>query len=267
MKNLNDERRMGPLLLGAAVALVSLVSTGAMTAQGDEDGDVDTTRAALERWVETRRIISQEKRDWALGREVLNDRIDLVQRDIASLQGKIEEAQKGISEADRKRAELAEENDGLAALSKGLAETVAELEASAKELLRRLPDPIRERVQPLSQQLPDDPGETKLGLGDRYANVVGLLNEVNKFQREITVTSEVRTLQDGTTAEVTSLYVGIGQGYYCTADEDAAGIGSATEDGWTWTPANEAAGEIARAIAILQNEQAADFVRLPVRIQ
>jgi hypothetical protein len=66
---------------------------------------------------------------------------------------------------------------------------------------------------------------------------------------------------------VTALYVGIGQGYYATADGKAAGIGSSTPEGWVWTAANDAAPRISQAIAILKNEQAASFVQLPAEIQ
>ncbi|MFM7283203.1 MAG: DUF3450 family protein, partial [Planctomycetia bacterium] len=92
------------------------------------------------------------------------------------------------------------------------------------------------------------------------------LNEVNKFQRDIAVLSEVRTLADGSSAEVTTVYFGLGQAYYATANGKAAGRGSATADGWVWVPANEAAGEISRMIAVLKNEQVAAFVPVPLRV-
>jgi Protein of unknown function (DUF3450) len=93
-----------------------------------------------------------------------------------------------------------------------------------------------------------------------------MLNEINKFNREITMTSEVRTLPDGTSAQVTAIYLGIGQGYYVGADGTVAGVGTATADGWVWTTATAAAPRIAEVIAILKNEQVAHFVELPVRI-
>jgi hypothetical protein len=77
----------------------------------------------------------------------------------------------------------------------------------------------------------------------------------------------VRKLADGTTAEVTALYVGIGQAYYVSGNKKAAGVGTASDEGWVWTPKNEAAREIARAISILKNEEAADFVPLPIVIK
>lgn len=254
---------IGTLLLTSAICLLS---SGAISADMT-DGDVDNTRAALEKWVETRRIISKEKHDFELGREMLTERIELVQREIESLRVKIGEAEKSITEADKKRAELLDENEKLKEASASLSGTVIKLEARTKEILKRLPDPIRERVKPLSQRFPENPAETKLSLGERFQNIVGVLNEVNKFNREITVTSEVRKLPDGTSAEVTALYIGIGQAYYVNGKGDVAGIGTASPEGRVWTPANKAAAGIARAIAILKNETAAAFVQLPIEIQ
>lgn len=260
-------QQRGAWCMALGVILYALCSMPFVAAAAEDGNNVDGVRAALEKYVETRKVISAEQRDWKLGREMLNERIDLVQREIDSLREKIGDTEESIGEADKKRAELVEENERLKSASEALNETVLSLEDNTRRLLKRLPDPIRERVRPLSQRLPDDAQETKLSLAERFQNVIGILNEVNKFNREITMTSEVRTLPDGTSAEVTALYAGIGAAWYATADGRSAGVGGPSDDGWAWTPANDDADEIAHAIAILKNEQVAAFVRLPVEIQ
>ncbi len=248
-------------LLGASVA------TAQAGAQGAEEQSerMGTTRTALEEYVDTQRIISKEKQDWALGKELLSDRIDAVQREIEQLRSRIDDAVKTIAESDKKRAELFEENEKLKTAASALEVILRSLEDRTRKLVARLPDPLRERIKPLSQKIPAaDDKDTKLSLGERFSFVVGLLNDVNKFNREITVTSEVRDLGNGTTAEVATLYVGIGQGYYVTTKGDAAGIGTATASGWVWSEANDSADKIAEAIAILKNEKPAAFVQLPL---
>lgn len=264
--------------LGLLTVLLAIFPAGAVLYAADEDAasgggtgtviaeTVDNTRETLRQWVEIRRVISREKQDARLSKEMLNERIALVQHEIDSLKGKIAEAEKSIAEADTMRQQMIQENDKLKAVADSLAGSVDAFEARCRKLLVRLPDPICERVKPLSQRFPENPTESRLSMSQRFQNVIGVLNEINKFNREITVTSEVRSLPDGTSTEVTAMYVGIGQGYYVNARGDIAGVGAATDAGWEWTPANEAAPHIASAIAILKNEQVASFVELPITL-
>lgn len=228
---------------------------------------IEGTRSTLEKWFEARNLLSKERRDWTLGREALQSRIDLVVGEIDGLRKRLAEARQSLTDADAKRTELQRENERLEQASAGLSAVISRLEGRTHELLARLPAPLREHVRPLSQQLPPDSALSKLPLSRRFQNVVGILNEVDKFNREITVTSEVRALPDGTSAEVTALYVGLGQGYYVSANEKHAGVGTATAEAWVWTPADQAAPEIARALAILANEEVASFVRLPLEVR
>lgn len=270
-------RAWGVLVTASAFAFLA-PSAG----QGEGGADTDAARAALEKWVETRRILSQEQRDWALGKELLSERIQLVRNEIDSLRERMAVTESSIADADRKRAEKVAENERYREAAEALAETVARLEGRTRTLLARLPDPIRERVKPLSQRLPvfanqlvayasdptqEDRPATELSLSERFQNVVGILNEVDKFNREISLTSEVRKLPDGTSAEVTALYVGLGQGYYVGAGGTLAGVGNATDEAWVWTPANESAAGIAEAVAILKNEAVASFVKLPLEVR
>jgi hypothetical protein len=74
-------------------------------------------------------------------------------------------------------------------------------------------------------------------------------------------------MPDGSTAEVKALYIGVSLGYYVTPDGDAAGVGQPAPEGWSWTPADDLADRIARAIAILDNEDVPAYVPLPVKVQ
>jgi hypothetical protein len=240
-----------------------------VSAQTESSGPktIEETRTMIEKWVENQRIISKEKRDLKLSKEILSERIDLVQREIDSLRGKIGVAQESIAEADRKRADMIRENEKLKAASASLEDTLVALENRTKQLIKRLPDPIRDRVKPLSQRLPDENKETKLSISERFQNVVGILNEVDKFNRDITLNTEVRTMQEGNSVEVTALYIGIGQGYYASSDGTIAGMGVSSEKGWEWASANGAASQINDIIAILKNEKVASFVQVPVEIK
>ncbi len=237
------------------------------TVVGAEESPLETTRTALAKLIETRQITSRERQQWQFERQILQERLALMDREIEALAGKIKDAQATMSDADRKRGELVAENEELKKLSGQLQEIVARLEAKLGGLVTALPEPLREKLKPLTQRLPANPRETKLSVSERFQNVVGILNEVTKFNREVTVASEVRTLDGGRTAEVKALYLGLGQGYFVTAKGDAAGVGRPSPSGWQWESANHLADEIGQAIAILQNEKVASFVPMPVEVK
>lgn len=253
-------------------ALIVLVGAHSFTlniadSADDNSEKIDNTRAALEQWVETQRVLSKEKSDLALAKEMLKERIVLVKREIDQQRAKIKEAEASIAEADGKRTEMIEENDKFKQATSLLGNTLIKLEDRTKQMIQRLPEPIRVRIKPLSQRLTDTKEESKLSVSERFQNVVGILNEVDKFNRDISVNSEVHELADGTSAEVSALYLGVGQSYYVGSNGAIGGVGTASDQGWIWKPSNQAASQIAQAIAILKNEQAASFVLLPVEIQ
>ncbi len=250
-----------------AVSLVLSMFMSATSQAEDVFGTIDNTKSSLEKWVETQRIISKEKADLRLSKEMLNERIDLVSREIETLEKKIKEAGESIAEADKKRAEMLEKNENLKQATSVLAEKIAPMEKRLADLLKRLPKPAVQRVRPLSQRLVSGKKESDLEISERYQNVVGILNEMDKFNREITVTSELRDLEDGRSVEVASMYLGVGQGYYVSGNDKFAGNGFGDENGWQWKQDNSAAANISEAIKILENEKAASFVRLPVEIK
>lgn len=259
-----DRRSAAGLFL--RVCAVCLLSSVAVS-EDKNAGKIAEARTSLEKWVETQRVISQEKRDLVLAKEILTARIELVQREIEALAGKTKQTEESIAEADKKRTDMVEENEKLKQSSDSLSDTLVTLENRTQQLIQGLPDPLRQRIKPLSQRLPDTQNPSKLSISERFQNVVGILNEVDKFNREITMTSEVRTLPDGSSVEVAALYLGIGQAFYVGGNGTIAGTGRASNGRWEWKPKNEAAAQIAEVIAILKNEKAASFVRVPVEIQ
>lgn len=258
--------RRSAVLATVLFAAFALLPVGAPASYQDPEKMADT-RAALHEWVQARKLISAEQRDWRLGKQLMEDRIKLFDRETASLQGRIAEMQTSIEEAQGSERELSAENEGLKASSLALRARVTGLEARVSKLLAGMPKQVQDLVQPLSQSIPNNPEETDTPLSVRYRNIVGILNLINKFNRELHLKSEKRQLANGSIAEVSVLYLGVGQAFFVTADGASAGIGTSGPEGWTWIPADEHAPAIARAIAIYNNEEPAAFVQLPVQIQ
>lgn len=237
----------------------------AVAAQAEVRERIELTRDALEKWVETRRTIGVERRDWALGKDLLDSRIDVLDRELKTLADRTKEVDATLTEADRKRDTLAQEAGTLKDASAQLAAMAAQLETKVKALVKRFPTPLAEKLKPLTQRLPEDSAATTLSLAVRFQNIVGIINEANRFNREITQSSEIRKLADGSSVEVTAVYLGLAQGYYVGAGGRIAGIGRGAPEGWTWTESNDNGPAIERIVAILRNQKPAAFVPIPVK--
>ena len=310
--------RLCGLLLGAA-ALVACPAL-AQGAPADEAAAPDNatriqeTRAALAEWRKVRDVISQERRDWTLRRQVLADRIALMKTQIEQVQQQIAEREEELAGFDTKIGELEQTNTKLTEASEALAEAVTEMETRTVELLQQVPGPLREQVRPLAVQLPgytsgDAPtieanqdeattnGETALPdqggedvgvneadiaedeknnegdkprqvpLAQRFQNVIGVLNMVNKFNGVITVASETQEQSDGSVISVTAMYLGLGQGFYVDREGAVAAVGAPDAGRWGWTPADASAAQIKLAVDVFNSEQPASFVGLPVEVK
>jgi hypothetical protein len=260
-------------LVAGVAAWFALAQAGATAADapaGDSgDGvraDVESTRATVGKWVGTQQIISKERRDWQQAREVLAARIDLLKKETAGLEEKIAAVRRTGDEAAGRRAEAAAEADTLRKTMEGLTAAVARYESHIRRLHPVLPPPVQEKIAPLYQRVPAEGAPSKASVAERFQNVLGILNEINRMNGEITLASEIRPLRDGKPSEVRTVYLGLGQAYYLSAGLEA-GIGAPGPDGWTWEPAPDLAPSIREVVDILGNKAAPKFVPLPVRIQ
>lgn len=240
-----------------------------LAAQGDESpvGErIAAARTALQEWVANNRLYSKEQQDWRVAKELLRDKSELTQRECAGLRQRMVEVEGSMQEADQKHGDLAAKRDASRDSSKLLGERIVALETQTRDLLARLPEPLRERVAPLSQRIPAAELANKQSLSERFQHVIGVLNEINKFQRDVHLVREVRALEGGRSAEVSVLYFGIAVAYFVTDDGSQAGVGRPSDKGFVWTAAPKHAQAIAQAVLIKKGEQVANFVFLPVNL-
>jgi Protein of unknown function (DUF3450) len=227
---------------------------------------LEEAKLVMGKWIETQQIISKERNDWQQGKEILTGRTKIVSDEITALEQKIAAAQSSVQETDAKRAEMVAEADRLKAVTETLVTSVASMESEVRTLLRSTPEPVRVRLKPLEERIPTDPANPRSTAAERYQNVLGILNEINKANNDISVNYEVHNLADGRPAEVQAIYIGLAQAYFISASGDA-GIGRPTADGWTWEPATQLSGDLLKTIEIIQGKHVPAFVPLPVKIQ
>ncbi|MEN9643008.1 MAG: hypothetical protein RIR77_2197 [Planctomycetota bacterium] len=228
---------------------------------------LDETRLTLNKWIETQQIISKERNDWQQGKEILQGRIELVGKEVGVLKDRITQSELAVVESNKKRNELVAENDQLKAVTSQLSDAVTTMEDQVRKLSKMMPEPVNAKLLPLMQRMPADPTNTRVSTAERFQNVLGILNELNKANSEISVSYEIRTLADGSSSEVQVFYVGLAQAYYISP-RGLAGIGRPTEDGWKWESASAAtSSQITQALEIIQGKQTPSFVPLPITIK
>lgn len=239
---------------------------GAQAPAGNAPATIDDTRSTVSKWVATQELIFKERKAWQQERELLQSRIDLVQKEIADLERRLAETRRTLGESNGRRAEVESGKREATSASARLADRLGGYEGKVRRLYKVLPDATREKVAPLFRRIPDDPATTKVSLAERFQNVLGILNEVNRINGEVTLATELRPLSDGKPSEVRTIYAGLAQAWFISARGEA-GVGHPTPDGWTWEPKNEISRDVNIAVQVLQNTVKPQFVPLPVAIK
>jgi len=255
---------LGVLLVGAGVLLVPGAG-----AQENDRVDFDSTRTKIQEWVQTEQLISEKKAEWQEAKGMLEARIELLQSQITDYEGRIEEAETEIAKTDEQKQDLVTQNAELKAATEKLKSIIGGLEKQVKgDVLTNLPEFLTDKIKPLTQKLPDNPEETEMSLSQRFQNLVGTLNEINKFNADISSATAIRDL-GGKEVEVKTLYLGLGQAYYVNNDGTEAGVGrpGGGSGGWNWEPINQRAPEIMKLFQIMDGEAVAEFVPLPFEVE
>src|SRR5262245_46085675 len=269
--SVRGSERMGRV---KAVFAAVAVCAGAVAPAADTSGQgpaatgaLDQTRSTLGKWVETQQIISREKKAWQQDREILQSRIAILSNEIAQLQEKMGQVHADSSRDAADRSQLAGDKDEIRRTTSALTSQVGDLESKVRRLGGALPPSMREKVQPLFDRMPAEGADAgRVTLAERFQNVLGILNEMNRINGEITVATEIRPLSDGKPSEVKTIYIGLGTAYFVSARGEA-GVGHPGDNGWVWEPANELAPAINEVLEILGNKISPRFVPLPAVIR
>jgi len=243
--------------LGVSSLLVSLHAQ-------DKIGDA---REILNQWVETQQIISETKSDWALERSILRDSEKLLTSELERLDAELKEMNATATAADEERTKLAAEKETLGAAAAVVEANVGSLETQVKAIVQTFPAPLLDKIKPLIRRLPKDPANTKLTLGERVQNIVGILSQADKFNGTITQTSESREVAEGRVIEVRTIYWGLGGAFYVDAAGEYAGVGYPATEGWEWPQIEGAGPKIKRLLDVYEGSEDIQFVAVPSQIK
>lgn len=243
------------------VPLFVILLVSPARAQEEPLPEAEVVQSQLEKWVETKQLISRERSGWQAEKAMLSDLNSIRRKEIAQLEEFITAAGERVAEIDRRRAEFIDEEKELKEWRKTLETKVDELEETIRPLLPRLPAPLREKVAESVNRLQSpDPSAP---LQNRARDLLLVLQATLEFHSTLTLDGDIREI-DGERREIDVLYLGLTQAWYADATGRYGGFGIATDNGWNWVEENRLARRIRKAIEIQQRTLPPEFVELPV---
>ena len=246
----------------------SLILMSALIANGSAE-EIAITQKKIDKWIETRQIISAERASWLGDKAMLETSEGILSDELAALNRAVEILSENSTIADVERENLQAEREEIERSNEMLAVKVRTLEMAVKELSARFPSPLLIKITPLLQNIPEDVSRTKRALGQRLLTVLGVLSQAEKFNGTLTLQTNARDVSGtGVQERVTTLYWGLAFAVYVDDAGKFAGMGLPGPEGWEWSTRNESASDVRRFIATYSGEtDELDFVNIPVEIR
>jgi hypothetical protein len=242
-------------LLAAALFVASVPSALAA------DTAIEQVDSLATQWTSLQRQQDALLSSWRLDKPVLDQQLDLLERESKSLSAVLEQSSKQQDQVEQRRLDLLRQQTQLEQEQDALASSLGRIAAALHALQPQLPPPL---VAAFAKDLPklDEP---ERGASEKLQTALALLGQLADFQQKVTVSETVMKLADGEDHLVKQVYLGTGQGWYVTSDLKHAAVGAPSVDGWRWTETGEAAA-ISRVLAILERRQSPELVTVPARL-
>lgn len=248
-------RRMSFLLL-ATLNMVYPITASA---------DVGDTRALVEQWVETQRIIAEERNQWAVEKAALVDLKEVLLAESDSLAANIAAVQDNLSATDGVREDLVNRRDALRQATRRFGRQLTAVENQLADIVDRLPPPLAVELRQLIGRLQQrDSASGQPALSRRLQTVLALLAAIEDFDRAIHVSTGMLERDDGRQQEVDFVFIGLGAGYFIDASGEFCGRLTVTDDGWEQHRDPSLASTLTTFIAAYRDPAKAQFIPLPV---
>ena len=265
--SISNKRNTNDLIL--IVLMLLLFATAAQTQETITDGDTQKVSPSfllqekVRQWVETQKLRGKEKADWAEQKSNMEALNKIRLKEIEQIDALIKAAGERLSDATNKKAELLAEQDKLRNQRDIIEQRVIAIESSLRKKLNIFPDPLLSKLKNEVERIRDQGNESSLQ--DRLRDTVAILSAASDFGNTMTVSNEIRDVDDQKTVEVQVLYLGFSGAWYVSKNGKDSGFGKAYEDGWKWTEDKEVAQPLIEALEMYQKEKAPDYVPFKFR--
>jgi hypothetical protein len=249
-------------IIPIVAAMVLASSLSAQTSQ-----QVELARQKIQKWVQTRQVISKERSDWRVQKESLVSTKELLEQELKEVEEKLANLSGNESAADARRAELTEEKEGLESATSSVRNRLADLEVMVRNISKRFPEAFLQQIDPLLRRIPEDPYRPgRATVGERLPNIVGIIQAAGKFNSTLHLFRETVPVE-GLELQVDVLYWGMGIAYFVDQNNTYAGYKYPTDSGWKSQVMVEIAPQVRQIVDMYQRKNPnIEFVSLPVAI-
>lgn len=250
------------------IALTALVTASVapfVWAQGKSNTpDPIASRELIRQWVQTERLLSEEKNTWKVEKQRMQDLLDLYQKELKLLNEEIQKAGASAGLVDDRKGKLESELKAYRDAQRLLSDTLSRLLPRARSIITSLPTPLQEELTADVDFL--NSPEAMAKPREVLKSMLAVLTSAGRFNRSITIAEETRKLSDGKKTTVDVLYLGLARAYFTTSSGDTSGIGTPGKGGWEWQDKPELADDVRRAIAVYKKDEQPQLIQLPVGI-
>lgn len=263
---LSDSAR--PMLFIALLLGIVFAPALAHTEPGERAGTASAFRAKMEKWVTTKQIFSAERAEWIVDKDTLEATQRLLRNERDDLREQIRAFEEAGADVSEERRQLLVERVDYQRSAEALALEIRRLEEQVLALAPRLPEPLRDKLDLLLVQIPENPENVQTPLGQRLMNVLGVLAQAEKWNSTATLVGESREIgATGKRIAVRTLYWGLAQAIYVDTQGEVAGIGRPSSRGWTFEDDPALAEEAGLLLDIYEgNVDTVAFVPVPVDV-
>lgn len=252
------------MLRSTLIICLSLSALGhGQEKQEEETISPAAARAMIQEWVQTERMISEEKEGWEIEREQLNDLINLYETELGLLKAEVEKAGESHVELDKEKATLESEVKQMRAERRKLANKVVELSARMVKISNNFPQPLKDLVSADIDTLSLVQGETEMR--DGVVALSNVLKQAGRFNRAVTYSEEMQQVEGDGQRQLQVIYMGLGRAYFLSGKK--AGIGTPSADGWKWSEREDISKQVTNVIRIFKKTAQPGLVKLPVEVK
>lgn len=246
--------------------ILSTFSSATLLVAQEKEKPIDpaASRELIRQWVQTERLLSEEKNTWKVEKQRMQDLLDLYQKELKLLNDEIEKAGASAGLVDDRKGKLESELKEFRDAQRLLADTLARLLPRMRSLISQLPTPLQDELRTDIDFLQSPEALAKPR--DVLKSMLAVLSGAGRFNRSITIAEETRELSSGKKMIVNVLYLGLARAYFATTSGDTAGIGTPGKGRWQWKDKPGLADDVRRAIAVYQKDKQPQLIQLPVGV-